>query len=255
MKTALSFAGSDPTSGAGIQLDLKVFNRFGLLGLTVINSITAQNTRSVKTVYPLPKKIIEEQLTSLAEDFKIDAAKTGMIYTAYAVEVFAAFIQKHRITHLVIDPVLVSSTGRSLSRKGTIDALKSLLMPLAEVITPNIYEAEVLTGIKIKDSSTILAAMERLREAGAENIIITGGDTEDEWVIDYFFNGDEFLRFRSKRHPGSYHGTGCCFSAAITAGLAQGLDVLTSVKRARRFVNKAIRTATKETSGLGLLMV
>ena len=256
MRTALSYAGSDPTSGAGIQLDLKVFSRLGVTGLTVPNSITAQNTRNVKSIFPLPLKIIKAQLDCIAEDFKIDAAKTGMIYTPEAVEIFVDFVLRNNIRHLVVDPVIVSSTGKPLMKKRTIEMLKNLLLPHAELITPNIYEAEVLSGVNISNELTLLEAMKRLVHGDTTNVVITGGDVKGQWVFDYYYDGQRMYRFRSKKIKGEYHGTGCCFSAALTAFLAGGTDPLTSVRKARRFVQGAIRRATKVSNkGLQLLRV
>ncbi len=255
MKNILTFAGSDPTGGAGVQLDLRVFTKLGVRGLSVINTITAQNTKRVASIFPVPSKIISKQLDTLAETFSIDAVKTGMIFEKEAVQVLSRFIKRHKIKHLIVDPVLVSSTGRVLMSTSARECLLEKLIPLTEVITPNLKEAEILTGIRIVDSSSVLRAAERLMELGCRYVVLTGGDIEGGWVRDYLFDGKELYTFRSRRVPHHHHGTGCCFSAALTVFVAGGMEIRDAVIRARRFVQNAIKKSYRIDEGLRLLGV
>ncbi len=255
MKNILTFAGSDPTGGAGIQLDLKVFLRLKVRGLSVINAVTAQNTKRVHSVFALPPGIIKKQLYALSESFRIDAVKTGMIYEKEAVLILSRFIRAQGIGHLIVDPIITSSTGRRLMSAGAMRALKERLLPLSEVITPNLKEAELLTGIRISDRDSVLETLKRLHSFGCRYVVLTGGDSSDRWVRDYLFDGRELMVFRSLRFPHQYHGTGCCFSASLTVFLAEGLNVKEAVKRARQFVQRAIRNSDRVDDGLRLIGV
>lgn len=251
MKTALTIAGSDPTGGAGLQADLKVFRAFGVHGLSVVSAITAQNTQGVDSVFPVEKSTFEKQLRTLLSDIKPDALKLGMLYGSSAVGVISRIVTEYSLKNLVIDPVTVSSSGMSLVENGTLDLMREQLFPLSRVITPNIYEASVLTGIMIEDKKGMEEAARALKETGPDVVVITGGHL-DEIALDLYFDGD-FHSIEGEKIRGEYHGTGCAFSAAVTALLALGHSPLEAVRRTKEFIREAIKRAWHPGSGMGLL--
>ena len=252
MKSALTIAGSDPTGGAGLQADIKVFRAFGVHGLSVASALTAQNTEGVISVFPVDKNFFAEQLNVLLKDMTPDAVKTGMLYSRQLVGAVAETIRRYSLKNLVIDPVTVSSSGASLIEDGTLDAIREQLFPLAKVITPNIYEASVLTGISIENVTDMEEAAKELKKMGTENVVITGGHLEGE-ALDLYYDGFSFFRMGSVKREGEYHGTGCVFSAAIAASLALGRTTLESVKKAKEFIDNAIKNAYHLGKGMRLL--
>jgi hydroxymethylpyrimidine/phosphomethylpyrimidine kinase len=254
MKTALTIAGSDPTGGAGLQADIRVFSRIGVHGLSVATALTAQNTRGVDSILMIEASFIEAQLTSLLNDIRPNALKTGMIYTREAVRIIAKMIRGFDLENLVIDPVTVSSSGRPLMEDGALDLLKSELFPLAKLITPNIYEASALSGINVEDEDSMEAAAVILQKAGPEAVIITGGHLEKE-TLDVIYYTGKFYKLRSRKAPGEYHGTGCAFSAAIAAYLAKDFPLVTAAERAKAFINESIIHARSIGRGMKLLDV
>jgi hydroxymethylpyrimidine/phosphomethylpyrimidine kinase len=253
MKTALTIAGSDPTGGAGLQADLKVFRAFDVHGLAVVSVITAQNTIGVESVLPVEKEFFEKQIYALLSDIRPDAIKSGMLYSEWAVDLITEVIKKYSLRNFVIDPVTVSSSGKPLVADGTLDLIRQKLFPLAKVITPNIYEASVLTGLRIEERKDMEEAAKILKDMGTEIVVITGGHLE-AIALDLYYDG-EFHDVESEKVEGEYHGTGCVFSAAITASIAQGHTPLESVRRAKEFVNRAIRKAYHPGKGMGLLYI
>ena len=251
MKTALTIAGSDPTGGAGLQADLKVFKAFNVYGLSAVSAVTAQNTRGVDSIFPVDKDALEKQLHVLLPDIRPDALKAGMLYSKWAVEIIGEILREFSLTNLVVDPVTVSSSGMSLVDSGTLDAIKDTLFPSARVITPNIYEASVLTGIMIEDKKGMEEAAAILKKMGPDVVVITGGHL-DEIALDLYYDG-EFHSIEDEKIQGEYHGTGCVFSAAVTARLAHGHSPLESVRRAKEFVGNAIKKASHPGRGMGLL--
>jgi hydroxymethylpyrimidine/phosphomethylpyrimidine kinase len=253
VKTALTIAGSDPTGGAGLQADLRVFRAFDVHGLAVVSAITAQNTVRVESVLPVEKEFFEKQIYTLFSDIRPDAVKLGMLYSGWAVDLIAEVIKEYSLRNFVIDPVTVSSSGKTLVADGTLDSIKGKLFPLAKIITPNIYEASVLTGIRIEDKEDMKESAKILKDMGTEVVVITGGHLETI-ALDLYYDG-EFHDVESEKIKGEYHGTGCAFSAAITASLALGHIPLESVRRAKEFINKAIRKAYHPGKGMGLLYI
>jgi hydroxymethylpyrimidine/phosphomethylpyrimidine kinase len=253
MKVALTIAGSDPTGGAGLQADLKVFRAFEVHGLSVVSAITAQNTRGVDFVFPVERDFFEKQLHTLLSDIRPDAIKIGMLYSSWVVELIADIVKEYSLSNTVIDPVTVSSSGKSLVADGTLDALREKLFPLSKLITPNIYEASVLTGVMIEDKEDMEEAAKILKDMGPEVVVITGGHLE-EIALDLYYDG-VFHEIEGGKIKGEYHGTGCAFSAAITASLALGHIPLESVRRAKEFINRAIRKAYHPGKGMGLLYI
>ncbi|MDI6889950.1 MAG: bifunctional hydroxymethylpyrimidine kinase/phosphomethylpyrimidine kinase [Thermodesulfovibrionales bacterium] len=253
MKIALTIAGSDPTGGAGLQADLRVFRAFEVHGLSVVSAITAQNTKAVDFVFPVERDFLEKQLHVLLPDIRPDALKIGMLYSRWAVELVAEILKEYSLGNLVIDPVTVSSSGISLIENGTLDSLKERLFPLSKIITPNIYEASVLTGIIIEDKKDMEKAAKVLKDMGPEVVVITGGHLE-EVALDLFYDGN-FHDIEGLKIEGEYHGTGCAFSAAVTASLALGYIPLESVRRAKEFMDKTIKKAHHPGKGMGLLYI
>jgi hydroxymethylpyrimidine/phosphomethylpyrimidine kinase len=254
MKTALTIAGSDPCGGAGLQADLRVFNSLGVHGLSVISSLTAQNTVGVDAVLRIDASFIEAQLTTLLNDIRPDALKTGMVYSRDAVAVIAHMVKSFELKNLVIDPVTISSSGMTLMEEGALDILKERLMPLARVITPNISEAAALSGIEVNNEKDMEKAAIRLKEAGPDVVVVTGGHLENE-TLDLVYDGFSFHRFRSKKETGEFHGTGCAYSAALAAFLARGSSPVSAAEKAKEFVHEAILKARSVGRGMKILNV
>jgi hydroxymethylpyrimidine/phosphomethylpyrimidine kinase len=253
MKTALTIAGSDPTGGAGLQADMKVFRASGVHGLSVVAAITAQNTQGVDAIFSVDKNAIKKQFETLLSDIKPDALKIGMLYTVDAVEIVSDMIKKYSLQNVVIDPVTISSSGTPLVEDGTLDAIKRTLFPLSKVITPNIYEASVLTGIMIEDKKGMEEAARVLKDMGTEVVVITGGHLE-EIAVDLYYDGD-FQAIESEKLKGSFHGTGCAFSATIAALLALDHTPLEAARMAKEFVHNAIKKAFHPGKGMGILNI
>lgn len=238
---ALTIAGSDSGGGAGIQADLKTFQELGVYGMTAITAVTAQNTTGVQGVYPVTVEGIAEQIDSIGTDLTPDAVKTGMLFNSDIIKIVAEKITQYQWSNLVIDPVMIAKGGSPLLQKEAIDALKEYLLSLATVVTPNIPEAEVISGIKITNLSERKEASKIIYELGAKNVMIKGGHEETDQMIDLLFDGNDFFQFESKRiDTKNTHGTGCTFSAAITAQLAKGNTVRDSITVAKNFIQAAI---------------
>jgi len=252
MKIALAIGGSDPTSGAGIQSDLKTFKSFDVYGLSILTSLTAQNTEGIVDIYDLPPNFFRVQLDTLLRDVSPDASKTGMLFSAEIIKIVAEKIRQYSLENLVVDPVIASSTGVPLVKNNALELMKDYLFPLAKVITPNIYEASLFTEINIQDEEDMKKAAARLKEFGSETVIITGGHFKDR-ATDLLFDGTEFLSFQRQKFDGEYHGTGCVFSSAVTACLALGYDVREASAKANEFVWNAIKSAFSIGKGMKVL--
>lgn len=245
---ALTIAGSDSGAGAGIQADLKTFAALGVYGLTVITAVTAQNTVGVRAVQEVSPAMIAAQLDAVAEDFSIAALKTGMLSSAAIIEVVAAGIEARRLAPLVVDPVMVAKSGDRLLRTDAIDALRRRLLPLALVVTPNIPEAEVLAEVRIQSLDDRIIAARRIMAHGARAVVVKGGHAGTDPVIDLLLDDEGVSQFSAPRIATEQtHGTGCTFSAAVTAGLASGLSLRSAVAGAREYVTRALA----EAPGLG----
>lgn len=241
---ALTIAGSDSGGGAGIQADLKTFSALGVFGTSAITAITAQNTIGVDKVDVLSREMVYAQIKSVAEDFKIGAAKTGMLATAAIVETVAQASRNFALQKLVVDTVMVSKSGHRLLAPEAEDALRKILLPLAFVITPNLPEAEVLLGEKIVDVGAMKAAAKKLHALGAAHVLVKGGHLDGDESPDVFFDGKDFTMLESERvNTNSTHGTGCTLSAAIAAHLALGFSALDACRRAKEYLTGALRNA------------
>ena len=238
---ALTIAGSDPSGGAGIQADLKTFHQFGVYGEAVIALLTVQNTVRVSRVVVMPPALVLEQLAAVLEDISPAAAKTGALGSAEMVEAVARAAGDFPFP-LVVDPVMVSKHGLSLLPDAAVAAIRERLLPRAFLITPNVPEAEALTGLTIRTLEDMRGAACRLRELGARAVLIKGGHLEGD-ATDLLFDGARWHEFPAPRLATPHtHGTGCTYSAAITAALARGLALADAVALAKRFIHEAIRT-------------
>lgn len=243
-KQVLTIAGSDSGGGAGIQADLKTFQMRGVFGTSVITAVTAQNTLGVDAIHMISHDNVAAQIQAVGADFDILAYKIGMLGTAEMIECVAEAVQKHNFGTLVLDPVMVAKGGAPLLQESALQALKNKLLPLAHIITPNLPETQMLTGIAVCDDKTAQQAAQILCESGVNNVVIKGGHLDNssslkcrDWVwADGQLTVLEQTRFDT-RHT---HGTGCTFSACITAELAKGHDSLTAIRLAKQAITAAI---------------
>ncbi len=246
---ALTIAGSDSGGGAGIQADLKTFSAFGVYGMTAVTAITAQNTVGVQAILELPVPLIAAQIDSVMNDIGVDAAKTGMLGSFEIVQAVSDAIRDRGIQRLVVDPVMVAKSGDVLLQDDAVEAVRTRLLPLALVATPNLPEAEVLTGLAIRDQNGMRIAARAIAALGVEWVIIKGGHlSDDQDAVDLVFDGREFA---SRVATKNTHGTGCTFSAAIAAGLARGFEPGDAIRRAKRYVTRAIETSLAIGAGHG----
>jgi hydroxymethylpyrimidine kinase/phosphomethylpyrimidine kinase len=254
LNIALTIAGSDSGGGAGIQADLKTFHQFGIFGTSVVVAVTAQNTRGVSAVHPVPTDIVEAQIEAVASDLPPSACKTGMLATADVVDAVARSIQRHALPNYVLDPVMVATTGHRLLDRDAVLTMRDLLLPLATVATPNLDEATILTESDVNSIETMELAGKKLVTMGARAALIKGGHLNGESLVDVLVTSDNVRRIVHERVDStSTHGTGCTLSAAIAAGLAQQLSLEVAVGNALDFVHKAIATAPGLGGGHGPL--
>ena len=244
---ALTVAGSDSGGGAGIQADLKTFHVHGVFGTCALTAITAQNPGRISAVQPLKPRLVAEQMDRVFEAFPIRAGKTGMLYDAAIIESVADRFAHRKVVKLVVDPVMVASSGAVLLRKDAVKALTRGLFPLAVVVTPNVAEAEVLTQRAIRTLDDLRLAARRLAEKYGVPFLVKGGHLRGaNRAVDVLFDGTDFHEYRPMMAPKiRTHGTGCTFSAAITANLALGYGLSASIGRAKGFVTTAIQSAPR----------
>lgn len=249
----LSIAGSDSGGGAGIQADVRTLSAFGVHPLTAIAALTAQNTRKVTASRVVPKGLVQAQIRAVAADFPIRAAKTGMLAEAGLVGVVADALRESRIPNLVVDPVITAKSGAVLLSSGGIHALRRRLLPLARIVTPNLPEAEILVGRRLRSLRAIQEAAEEIQSWGAASVVIKGGHAEGP-PTDLFFDGSTFTLFQGERvATRSDHGTGCTFSAALAALLAKGMEPGPAVGEAKHYVSEALRNSPPLGKGRGPL--
>jgi len=242
MKQVLTIAGSDSGGGAGIQADLKAMAANGVYGLSVITSITAQNTRGVNSVYDLPLPIIEAQLDAIFEDFEVAAVKTGMLASAQIVDAVSRKLRQNRAANLVVDPVMIAKSGHPLLQQDAVDHLRTALIPQALVITPNIHEAERLAGLSIKTLADARQAAKIIHKLGCRHVLIKGGHLLEEKGTDLLYDGRFFNLFKGEFIDSPHtHGTGCTYASAIAAQLAKGKALSEAVQTAKTYITEAIR--------------
>jgi len=243
VKKCLTIAGSDCSGGAGIQADLKTFSAHGCYGASIITSVVAENTSRVISVFNVPVREIKLQIDAVFEDVEIDAVKLGMLPTAEIIEAVAEKLRQYKPVHIVCDPVMVATSGDALSESGIDKAFREYMFPIADVITPNIPEAEALSGIEIHSFDDMRRAAGIITDNGARNVLIKGGHLLGD-AEDILFDGENETRFTSKRvNSPNTHGTGCTLSSAIAANLALGNDLKGSVQLAKEYVTEAIENS------------
>ena len=252
MRIALTIAGSDPSGGAGVQADLKTFAAHGVYGLSVITAVTAQNTTGVTGFAALSSDFVASQIETIVSDIRPDAAKTGMLANAAIVEAVAAAVTDLEIPLLVVDPVMIAKSGDALVDDEAVEAMKTELLRRALVVTPNIPEAETLSGMAIRSDADRRAAAREIHALGAGAVLIKGGHLESAEIVDLLYDGHRFLEFAVERVAGrATHGTGCTFAAALAARLALGSALDEAVAGAQHYVAGAIRHAPNLGRGHG----
>ncbi len=241
-KQVLTIAGSDSGGGAGIQADLNTMSAHGVFGMSVITSITAQNTQEVTAIHDLPLSIVEAQLDTIFSDFDVAAVKTGMLSTADIVQTVSKKLTEYQGKNLIVDPVMVSKTGHHLLQNDAIHVLKTDLIPLALLVTPNIHEAELLAEMKIQTLAEARQAAKAIHQLGCQHVLIKGGHLLEKPAMDLLYDGRFF-----KMYPGEFidtpntHGTGCTYASAIAANLAKGMPLPAAIEASKRYITSAIR--------------
>ena len=244
MRIAMTIAGSDPSAGAGIQADLKTFAAFGVYGISAVTAITSQSTTRVSNCAVVDTEHVRSQIEQLFEDCAVSAVKTGMLANADIVGVVADALSRARQSNVVVDPVIAASSGRTLLTPDGVSVLKTRLLPLATVVTPNVAEAAELSGTAVRSRDTAREAAHRIASLGPRGVLITGGHMEGPEAVDLLLYEGRFTEFAAPRTAGAdVHGTGCTLASAIAAGLALGDDVPTAVRQAKQYVTAAIEHA------------
>lgn len=250
----LTIAGSDSGGGAGIQADLKTFQERKVFGTSVLTAITAQNTLGVHGVHPVPHEMVQQQLDVIFSDFEISAIKTGMLVDSSYMRLIADKLAEHSKIPLVVDPVMIAKGGVALMEDSAPEVMKKYLLPLVDILTPNLPEAEVLTGITIETHEDMLEAGKLLQQMGVKNVVVKGGHFKDEKeAIDLLLmeNGEEIWLTAPRIDTKDTHGTGCTFAACIAAELGKGESVEQAVRTAKQFIQAAIETPLHIGNGHG----
>ncbi|MFA5342535.1 MAG: bifunctional hydroxymethylpyrimidine kinase/phosphomethylpyrimidine kinase [Kiritimatiellia bacterium] len=241
LPVVMTIAGSDSGGGAGIQADLKAFAALGAFGASAITCLTAQNPSEVRGILPVTPAMVRLQVETICDGFRVAAAKTGMLYSSAIIEAVAGTIRRRRIPWLVVDPVMIATSGARLLRRDAVSALCGKLLPLADVITPNLPEAEALCGHKIGDLRDMESAAREIGTRYRAACVVKGGHLPGQTVTDVLHHSGRIYRFRSARLRVATHGTGCMFSAALTALLARGFDLPKAVGGGKRYVRKVLQ--------------
>jgi hydroxymethylpyrimidine/phosphomethylpyrimidine kinase len=251
MKNLLTIAGSDSCGGAGIQADLKTFSAHGTYGMSVITAVTAQNTKGVFAVEDISVEVIEGQIDAIFTDIPVHGVKIGMVSKIETIKAIANKISFYKPENVVVDPVMISKSGFALLREEAQETLKSELIPLAHLITPNIPEAEVITGLKIENIEDMKKAAKIINELGVKNVLVKGGHLEDS-AVDVLFDGSKYYMYEAQRiETKNTHGTGCTLSSAITANLAKGMSVEEAIAEAKKYITIAIENSFTLGEGVG----
>lgn len=250
----LTIAGSDSGGGAGIQADIKAISAMGCFAASAITAVTVQNTVGVQGVHPIPLDILEGQIDVVLSDIGADAIKIGMLHCAEVVNLVARKIEEYGIKNVVLDPVMVSTSGHRLIEESAIDTLKNRLIPLARVITPNIPEAEILSGQKIENEEDFPAVAKVISLGGKVSVLLKAGHLKGERLVDYFFNAEDgtTTMLESRRvYTKNTHGTGCTLSSAFAASLARGEELTQAARSAKNYIEQAIISGAKYEIGNG----
>ena len=253
MKTALTIAGSDCSGGAGIQADLKTMLANGVYGMSVITSLTAQNTTGVRAIENVTPDFLKHQINSVFEDIAPDAVKTGMIPSKELVEVISERLKFYCVKNLVVDPVMVATSGADLTSSESVNALKEYLMPIAFVVTPNVPEAEVLSGMKITSKDDMIKAAKMINAECGCSVLVKGGHSISDSDDVLYHDGKVYVFEAAKIDNPNTHGTGCTLSSAITCNLAKGMNLPDAVRRAKEYITGAIREGLDLGHGRGPL--
>ena len=250
----LTIAGSDSGGGAGIQADIKAISAMGCFATTAITAITAQNTQGITAVHPIPIEMIEGQIDAVLSDIGTDTIKIGMLHSAEVVSVVADKIEQYKIKNVVLDPVMVSTSGHRLIEEQAVEVLKLRLVPMARVITPNIPEAEILAGVKITSEAQFAEVARMLSNGGKNSVLLKAGHLSEDILTDYLYNAedDTFTTLPSARvDTKNTHGTGCTLSSALAAALARGFSLTEAAKMAKHYIEQAIISGAEYTIGNG----
>jgi hydroxymethylpyrimidine/phosphomethylpyrimidine kinase len=251
LATALTIAGSDSSGGAGIQADLKTFSALGVFGMSAITAITAQNTLGVSAIRELDEAIIAAQIAAVYEDILVGAVKIGMLSSAAITCTVAATLRQYQAKSIIVDPVMISKSGSRLLHPGAMTALKEQLLPMADVVTPNLFEAGELVGFPVSNRSEMEAAARALHALGPKHVVVKGGHLEGA-ACDILFDGHSFVYLENERvNTVHTHGTGCTFSSAIAAGLAKKLSMEQAVRQAKHYITGAITHGFSLGHGVG----
>ncbi len=251
MKKVLTIAGSDSCGGAGIQADLKTFSAHGLFGMSVITAVTAQNTQGVFGVQDISTELIQKQIEAIFDDISVDAVKIGMVSITDTIKTIAETLSRYQVKNLVVDPVMVSKSGYHLLQPEAKEALIRYLLPMARVVTPNIPEAEVITGMKINHLEDMKKAAVQIYQMKPEYVLIKGGHLEEE-AIDLLYDGQDFKYYHSQRiDTKNTHGTGCTLSSAIASNLAKEMSVADAIEAAKAYISVAIKQSFSIGKGVG----
>lgn len=253
-KRVLTIAGSDSGGGAGIQADIKTISACGCYAMSAITAITVQNTLGVSAVYPIPTNTIEEQIEAVISDIGVDAVKIGMLHSAEVILGIKRVLLKYNISNIVLDPVMVSTSGHILMQNEAIETLKSELLTCARVITPNIPEAEIILGKKINKQSELPIYARELSNGGKVSVLLKAGHMDEEELIDILYNAetDEIIELKSNRfQTKNTHGTGCTLSSALASYLAQGMSLNEATTSAKNYINSAITNGAEYEIGAG----
>ena len=242
----LSIGGSDPSSGAGIQSDIKTFSNYNVYGFTVVTAITSQNTRKVTSIEPVSAKSLRAQLDSILSDFHIDAIKIGMVYNSQTIKIINSKLRNRKIP-IVVDPIIKSTTGAILLKKGALYDYKKMIIPLADIITPNKYEAKVLSGISNTNKSA-----KKIQSMGAKCVIITGATSSNSQISDFVLEKNKEYVISGKKIPIRNHGSGCNYSASISVSLAKGNTIHYAVKTAKDYVYQSIKNSKNIGKGVNI---
>ena len=253
-RRVLTIAGSDSGGGAGIQADLKTFAANECYGLSVLTALTAQNTRGVTAIHAVPANFVEAQMDAVLTDIGADAIKIGMLFSAELIEVVAHGLKKHAATNVVLDPVMVAQSGDTLLQDNAITAIKEHLIPLADIITPNVPEAEVILDRKIDDISRMAEAARDLAHFGSQSVLVKGGHLAENSSTDFLYMTpkNRLIEYTAEQVDTiNNHGTGCTLSSAIAAQLAHGYDIQTAVGKAKDYITATIKAGAHYVLGKG----
>ena len=250
----LTIAGSDSGGGAGIQADIKTISAMGCYATSAITAVTVQNTLGVKAVHPIPLDILEGQIDAVLSDIGTDAIKIGMLYSLEVVNIVANMIEKYQVKNIVVDPVMVSTSGHRLIEENAIEVIQNRLMSLSRVITPNIPEAEILAGYKIEGEKDFEKVSRLLSHNSGVSVLLKAGHLNGKYLVDYFYNAEDntITKLPSRRiETPNTHGTGCTLSSAFAAAIARGEDLTTAALSAKKYIEQAIISGAEYKIGNG----